>query len=550
MDTEQRPQSSAKPAYRTERIIASLVMAWVIILTSYMIFQERALSQESMYFLKILISLSGAVMLATLPGFFDISYGVGGLTIRAAGGAAAFVFIYTQSPNIPNFNTPKAAPYTIAPATTRPGTTSTNHRYDSDTTPVLVALSIDPLGMMPGASSTTSQVTLTGEPASNSEQNAGGGGVILSGGGGAVLGVSTVASTLVEVVRRTATEVASSALQLLERLAAALRSAASWAGAKATAMIDQLRALNAMPASQFQAFVASTAEAATDLLNSAVAPATGAVDQLNAELGELPLVSGLSETARDVPGVLNATVEHTVGVVGDLVSGVLHSPKDTLALTGKAVSDLTGGLADTTKDVLASTRGLTQSVNAQVSAITEKLNDVAPVLVAPISPVLGKLDAATGTLHDIGGDITSALPPLTAALDGVDNVKLPGLPLPAGRLLESRAEEVRGCTNCLLPPLDLGGHGERGLRGGLGGGLSGIGLARGGDGAGGGSGGGGLLGGGAGLAGGGLAGGGLAGGGAGLGGAGGGGAGPVSSAVGGIGSAVGNTTRGLLGSRR
>jgi hypothetical protein len=91
MSTEQKAPYAVKPAYRTERIIASLVMAWVLMLTSYMIFQDRALSEASMYFLKILLSMSGGVMLATLPGFFDINYSVGGLSIRAAGGAAAFV---------------------------------------------------------------------------------------------------------------------------------------------------------------------------------------------------------------------------------------------------------------------------------------------------------------------------------------------------------------------------------------------------------------------------------------------------------------------------
>ena len=66
-----------------------------------MIFQDHALSHASMYFLKIILSLSGAVMLATLPGFMDVNYTVGGFSVRAAGGAAAFVFIYTQSPNLP-----------------------------------------------------------------------------------------------------------------------------------------------------------------------------------------------------------------------------------------------------------------------------------------------------------------------------------------------------------------------------------------------------------------------------------------------------------------
>jgi hypothetical protein len=53
------------PLYRAERGIASLTMAWVIILTTYMIFQNHALSHTSIYFLKIILSLSGSVMLAT-----------------------------------------------------------------------------------------------------------------------------------------------------------------------------------------------------------------------------------------------------------------------------------------------------------------------------------------------------------------------------------------------------------------------------------------------------------------------------------------------------
>jgi hypothetical protein len=98
------------PLYRTERIIGSLTVAWVIILTTYMIFQNNELSYTSVYFLKIILSLSGAVMLATLPGFFDVSYTLSGFSVRAAGGAAAFVFIYTQSPNLPIIDKFQTAP--------------------------------------------------------------------------------------------------------------------------------------------------------------------------------------------------------------------------------------------------------------------------------------------------------------------------------------------------------------------------------------------------------------------------------------------------------
>jgi hypothetical protein len=537
MDTDARPQSSAKPAYRTERIIASLVMAWVIILTSYMLFQDRALSQESMYFLKILLALSGAVMLATLPGFFDISYGVGGLTIRAAGGAAAFVFIYTQSPNIPNFNKPTAAPFSTTPAITRPDRSSDNRRYDADALPLLVSLSFDPFGL---ASSSSSVTVVSGESGgtmdSGSGTGAAGGGVIFAGGGdGTVIGqASTAVATVLTVARSTVAGIGQGALQVLDRLAEALRAAISWTGAKVGALISQLRAFSATPASDIQAFIASLPEATADLLNSAAMPAVTAVDSLGDSLSTLPVVAGLGDTARDVPQIVTSTVGDTVATVGDLLSGALTSPQDTLAHAGKAVNVLTEGLTDTTHDVLATTRGLTQSVNAQVSAITDKLNDVAPSLVGPLSPTFAKLDATTGRVFDAAGDVTSALPPLTAAVEDVTSgLRLPpALPLLAGGAADRGVEEVRGgCVNCLLPPLDAGprngplGHGL----GGIGSRLSGIGAGGGGGTSGAG------IGGVAGTA------GGPAGGGP--------GGGPIASTARGLGGAVGNTARGLLGRR-
>jgi hypothetical protein len=504
-----------------------------------MLFQDRALSQESMYFLKILLALSGAVMLATLPGFFDISYGVGGLTIRAAGGAAAFVFIYTQSPNIPNFTKPTAAPFSTTPAVTRPDRSSDNRHHDADALPLLVSLSVDPFGL----ASSFSSATVSGESggaAGAGDGTGSDGGVILAGGGGdgTVIGQASAAvSTVLAIARNTVAGIGRGALQVLDRLAEALRAAISWTGAKIGGLIDQLRAFSATPASDIQAFIASLPDATADLLNSAATPAVAAVDKLGDSLGNLPVVGGLGDTVRDVPQIVTSTVGNTVTTVGDLLTGVLSSPQDTLAHAGKAVNGLTEGLADTTHDVLATTRGLTQSVNAQVSAITDKLNEVAPGLVAPVSPVLSRLDTATGRVFDTAGDVTSALPPLTAALEDVTSgLKLPPAPPLLAGVANRGVEEVRGgCVNCLLPPLDAGprnGVLGQGL-GGVGSRLSGIASGRGGTaGAG--------LGGGSGA--GGPAGGGAIGGGAG-------GGGPIASTVRGVGGVVGNTTRGLLGRR-
>ena len=531
METEQKTESSGSVAYRTERIIASLVMAWVIILTSYMIFQERSLSQESMYFLKILISLSGAVMLATLPGFFDISYGISGLTIRAAGGAAAFVFIFTQSPNIPNFHKETVAPHS-APAVTRPGTSSSiEHRdssighRDSDALPVLVSLSIDPMSVASLASGGTTNGGSEGTGAWES--------TILVDQEQTPSGVpSSMLATAMTAVQGSAARLADGALHLLERIANALRDTVSWVGVKAMALLENLRAPKGMLASDIQAFIVSIPQATADLVNTAAAPAVAAVDHLGEQM---PVLDGLGDTVANLPGILTTTVGNTVNSVGDLVGGILHAPTDTLALTGKAVGDLTENLAGTTKEVLAATRGLAQGVNAQVSAITEKLNDVAPALISPISPTLQKLDVATSGFHDAIGDVTSALPPLTAVLGSGEGLTLPPLPIPAvrgigGQVIGGQVEEVRGgCEHCVLQPLNLGSRGDGTPGGGLlGGRLGGIGL---GNGPGGGSG---------------AASSGTAGS---VGGIGRSGGGAVSSAVGGLGSAVGNTTRGLLGRR-
>lgn len=152
MSTSAGPATSGLPLYRTERVIASLTMAWVIILTTYMIFQDHALSYTSIYFLKIILALSGAVMLATLPGFFDVSYSLGGFSVRAAGGAAAFVFIYTQSPNLPVLKIDQPDKPPISQEERRRLQTSEDHLSShTDSFPVLMTLAVAPALVVPPA---------------------------------------------------------------------------------------------------------------------------------------------------------------------------------------------------------------------------------------------------------------------------------------------------------------------------------------------------------------------------------------------------------------
>jgi hypothetical protein len=68
---------------------------------SYLILSDRTFDPGRVYFLKILLSLSCGIMVATLPGFFNVDLTLPGIAVRAAGGAAAFVFVFTQSPSVP-----------------------------------------------------------------------------------------------------------------------------------------------------------------------------------------------------------------------------------------------------------------------------------------------------------------------------------------------------------------------------------------------------------------------------------------------------------------
>jgi hypothetical protein len=92
-------RSSSQPPY--ERVVGSLIAIWIVGLISYLILSDRDFDPARIYFLKILLSLSCGILVATLPGFFNVDLNVPGFAVRAAGGAAAFVFVYTQSPSVP-----------------------------------------------------------------------------------------------------------------------------------------------------------------------------------------------------------------------------------------------------------------------------------------------------------------------------------------------------------------------------------------------------------------------------------------------------------------
>ena len=88
-------------AHFYERIVATVIAVWVVVLISYLILSDRDFDPARIYFLKILLALSCGIVVGTLPGFLNLNLNAPGLVVRAAGGAAAFVFVYTQSPSVP-----------------------------------------------------------------------------------------------------------------------------------------------------------------------------------------------------------------------------------------------------------------------------------------------------------------------------------------------------------------------------------------------------------------------------------------------------------------
>jgi hypothetical protein len=98
------PRNGAAPSSLWERIVAVVVAVWIIALVSWLILQSTPMREDQIYFLKILLALSVAVFLASLPGYLNLKYDIGGLAVRAGGALAAFIFVYTQAPNVPQLH--------------------------------------------------------------------------------------------------------------------------------------------------------------------------------------------------------------------------------------------------------------------------------------------------------------------------------------------------------------------------------------------------------------------------------------------------------------
>jgi hypothetical protein len=524
-----KQSGSGSPLYRMERVIASLTVAWVIILTTYMIFQNHELSHSSIYFLKIILSLSGGVMLATLPGFFDINYTIGGFSVRAAGGAAAFVFIYTQSPNLPALQAEeRQAPPSIQQEKRDSG--KSDRLSHNGGVPLFVGVNITPGNFAAAQASaihnetTISANTVSGLPGAQR----------ISIGRAISADLVALASTVASYIRSAASHVK----WLLDQAAAALRSAVD----RALGTLGNLLGLDAASDENAPNLISVVTqdllEPLDDLLAPLTGPVTGTIGGILVSVNELgsSLIGGLTQTVDGLVGVTDHTVgnlltgvQHTTdtlldttdGLVGG-VTGLLNETTGglTSGLTAP-VEQLTGGITGQVRDlsntaipaVANTTSGVLTSVNAGVAKVTESLNAVTPGIIAKLDSdfadiantdgsallggAIGNLDELPASLTTVLGGATGALGPEFGEREsrfGAANAH------PVGRLLgalprlgsHGGAECISGCDGhghgqglvggLVAPTLRgaLGGNGEGGFLVGLtGGGSAGLGASAG-----------------------------------------------------------------------
>jgi hypothetical protein len=88
-------------AHWIERAVGLAVAVWVVALISFLILADRQFNDASVFFLKILLSFSMAILVATSAGFVNLAFNIPGMAIRAGGAIAVFIFVFTQSPAVP-----------------------------------------------------------------------------------------------------------------------------------------------------------------------------------------------------------------------------------------------------------------------------------------------------------------------------------------------------------------------------------------------------------------------------------------------------------------
>ncbi len=113
-ENNQTPKENAPS--NMEKAIGVIFAFLVFALIAYTIVGGVKIEKEKLPLLYVMISLMAGVFVSTIPGFLNVDYSGKGMTLRAAGGAAAFILVFAS---LQEMQTPASADKkNTAPAST------------------------------------------------------------------------------------------------------------------------------------------------------------------------------------------------------------------------------------------------------------------------------------------------------------------------------------------------------------------------------------------------------------------------------------------------
>lgn len=103
------------PSLSFDRVAATLAALVVVGLAIYLLSDNQPIADPKLFFvLRVVLSLSAAILGATIPGFLDIRWSGRGLALRAGGAIALFMLAFLYSPAALNSANTISAPNGVA----------------------------------------------------------------------------------------------------------------------------------------------------------------------------------------------------------------------------------------------------------------------------------------------------------------------------------------------------------------------------------------------------------------------------------------------------
>ncbi|BFM16753.1 hypothetical protein R50073_29360 [Maricurvus nonylphenolicus] len=110
MEDKTAPQQVHHNPSTVEKVIGIIFAFLVFAMVAYTVIMDINIDDNKLPLLYTMIALMAGVMVATIPGFLNVSYSTKGVTVRAAGGVGAFVLVLSTMQEMSAGPNPVPAP--------------------------------------------------------------------------------------------------------------------------------------------------------------------------------------------------------------------------------------------------------------------------------------------------------------------------------------------------------------------------------------------------------------------------------------------------------